>query len=60
MTTLLQRTVLFADLRGSTGLFETLGNAEAAAVVTQSVALMGQVRSWSAAVAPWSRRSATA
>lgn len=43
MTTLLQRTVLFADLRGSTGLFETLGNAEAAAVVTQSVALMGQV-----------------
>jgi class 3 adenylate cyclase len=43
MTTLLQRTVLFADLRGSTGLFETLGNAEAATVVTQSVALMGQV-----------------
>jgi class 3 adenylate cyclase len=43
MTTLLQRTVLFADLRGSTGLFETLGNAEAATVVTQSVALMGRV-----------------
>jgi adenylate cyclase len=43
MTTLLQRTVLFADLRGSTGLFETLGNAEAAAVVTQSVGLMGQI-----------------
>lgn len=43
MTVLLQRTVLFADLRGSTGLFETLGNAEAAAVVTQSVTLMGQI-----------------
>lgn len=43
MTTLFQRTVLFADLRGSTGLFETLGNAEAATVVTQSVALMGRV-----------------
>jgi adenylate cyclase len=43
MTSLVQRTVLFADLRGSTGLFETLGNAEAAAVVTQSVTLMGQV-----------------
>ena len=43
MTALLQRTVLFADLRGSTGLFETLGNAEAAAVVTQSVALMAQI-----------------
>ena len=43
MTALLQRTVLFADLRGSTGLFETLGNAEAAAVVTQSVAIMGQI-----------------
>lgn len=43
MTSLLQRTVLFADLRGSTGLFETLGNAEAASVVTQSVALMTQI-----------------
>lgn len=43
MTALLQRTVLFADLRGSTGLFEKLGNAEAASVVTQSVALMVQV-----------------
>ncbi len=43
MTALLQRTVLFADLRGSTGLFETLGNAEAASVVTQSVALMAQI-----------------
>jgi class 3 adenylate cyclase len=43
MTTLVKRTVLFADLRGSTGLYETLGNAQAASVVTQSVALMGQV-----------------
>ena len=43
MTVLLQRTVLFADLRGSTGLFEKLGNAEAASVVTQSVALMAQI-----------------
>lgn len=43
MSVLLQRTVLFADLRGSTGLFETLGNSEAASVVTQSVALMSQI-----------------
>lgn len=43
MTALVQRCVLFADLRGSTGLFETLGNAEAAAVVTQSVGLMAQI-----------------
>lgn len=43
MTSIVERTVLFADLRGSTGLFERLGNAEAAAVVTQSVALMGQI-----------------
>src|SRR5574341_592805 len=37
------RTVLFADLRGSTSLYETLGNAEATSVVTQSVALLGQI-----------------
>ena len=43
MTTLLPRTVLFADLRGSTGLFETLGNVDAAALVTQSVERLGQV-----------------
>ena len=43
MTALVQRSVLFADLRGSTGLFETLGNAEAAGVVTQSVGLMAQI-----------------
>ncbi len=29
MTQIRQRTVLFADLRGSTSLFETLSNAEA-------------------------------
>ena len=43
MTSSSSRTVLFADLRGSTALYETLGNAEAAAVVTQSVALLAQV-----------------
>lgn len=40
MTTIVERTVLFADLRGSTGLYESLGNAKAAAMVTQSVALL--------------------
>lgn len=43
MTQLIERTVLFADLRGSTSLYETLGNAEATAVVTQSVGLLAQV-----------------
>lgn len=33
-----QRTVLFADLRGSTSLYETLGNAAATGVVTRTVA----------------------
>jgi adenylate cyclase len=37
MTRISQRTVLFADLRGSTSLFETLGNAEATSVVTHTV-----------------------
>ncbi len=37
------RTVIFADLRGSTALFESLGNTEATAVVTQCVALLGDV-----------------
>ena len=40
MTAIRERTVLFADLRGSTGLYESLGNAEASALVTQTV---GQV-----------------
>ncbi len=43
MTQVLQRTVLFADLRGSTSMYETLGNSEATAVVTRSVSLLGQV-----------------
>lgn len=37
MTRISDRTVLFADLRGSTGLFESLGNAEATSVVTHCV-----------------------
>ena len=43
MTQVYQRTVLFADLRGSTSMYETLGNAEATTVVTQSVALLASV-----------------
>lgn len=43
MTQTIERTVLFADLRGSTALYERLGNAEATAVVTQSVALLARV-----------------
>lgn len=42
MTEIRERTVLFADLRGSTALFETLGNAEATSVVTHTVSLIGQ------------------
>lgn len=37
MTQISELTVLFADLRGSTALFETLGNAEATTVVTHCV-----------------------
>ena len=43
MTQIYERTILFADLRGSTSLYETLGNAEASAVVTQSVALIARI-----------------
>jgi class 3 adenylate cyclase len=43
MTQIVQRTILFADLRGSTSLYETMGNAEATAVVTQSVALLARI-----------------
>ena len=43
MTQSYERTILFADLRGSTSLYETLGNAEASAVVTQSVALLAGI-----------------
>jgi class 3 adenylate cyclase len=42
MTQISQQTVLFADLRGSTALFESLGNAEATSVVTQCVAAAGR------------------
>ena len=38
-----ERTVLFADLRGSTSMYETLGNADATAVVTRSVALLATI-----------------
>jgi len=41
MTRISDRTVLFADLRGSTGLFETLGNAEATTVVTHCINALG-------------------
>ena len=42
MTLITDRTVLFADLRGSTSLFETLGNAEATSVVTHCVNAMSR------------------
>lgn len=38
MTRIAERTILFADLRGSTSLYETLGNAEATSLVTHTVA----------------------
>lgn len=41
MTRISDRTVLFADLRGSTSLFESLGNAEATSVVTHCVNALG-------------------
>jgi class 3 adenylate cyclase len=43
MTSTAERTILFADLRGSTALYESLGTTEASAVVTQSVALCARV-----------------
>ncbi len=43
MTQIVERTMLFADLRGSTSMYETLGNADATAVVTQSVALLARI-----------------
>jgi len=42
MTQIRQRAVVFADLRGSTALFENLGNAEATSVVTHTIGLMRQ------------------
>jgi adenylate cyclase len=41
MTAIGQRSVLFADLRGSTALYEALGNAEATSVVTHTIGQMG-------------------
>ncbi len=43
MTQSVTCTVLFADLRGSTSLYESLGNAEAASVVTNSVSVVAKV-----------------
>ncbi len=43
MTEIHQRTVLFADLRGSTALYESLGNAAATEVVTQNVAVLTNI-----------------
>jgi len=43
MTVIVERTVLFADLRGSTAMYESLGNTDATAVVTQSIALLAQI-----------------
>jgi class 3 adenylate cyclase len=42
MTRIAERTVLFADLRGSTSLYEQLGNAEATSVVTHTVAALSR------------------
>ncbi|HET9821350.1 MAG TPA: adenylate/guanylate cyclase domain-containing protein [Burkholderiaceae bacterium] len=42
MTRIVERTVLFADLRGSTSLYERLGNAEATSVVTHTVGSLGE------------------
>ncbi|MDP9044560.1 MAG: adenylate/guanylate cyclase domain-containing protein [Pseudomonadota bacterium] len=43
MTEIVQRTVVFADLRGSTAMYETLGNTDATAVVTQSIGLLARI-----------------
>jgi class 3 adenylate cyclase len=42
MTQISDLTVLFADLRGSTALFETLGNAEATSVVTHCIGALSR------------------
>jgi len=42
MTQISDLTVLFADLRGSTALFETLGNAEATSVVTHCIGALAR------------------
>lgn len=42
MSRIVERTVVFADLRGSTALFEILGNAEATALVTQCTTMLAR------------------
>jgi adenylate cyclase len=42
MTRIAERTVMFADLRGSTSLYERLGNAEATSVVTHTIGSIGR------------------
>src|SRR5262245_13719258 len=42
MLTSSDRTVLFADLRGSTSLYESMGNAHAAEIVTRTVGLLAR------------------
>ena len=59
MTQISDRTILFADLRGSTGLFETLGNAEAT-VGGDALRVRRWARRWRSTAAMWSRRWATA
>ena len=43
MTRIVERTVLFADLRGSTALYERIGNAQATTVVTLAVAQLVRI-----------------
>ena len=43
MSTPVERTILFVDLRGSTALYLSLGNTQAASVVTQSMTLLQQI-----------------
>ena len=42
-TQIVERTILFADLRGSTALYERLGNAAATAVVTQCIEMLARI-----------------
>lgn len=42
MATIKRRIVLFADLRGSTALYETLGNAQATTLVTRSITTLAR------------------
>lgn len=43
MSSPVERTILFVDLRGSTALYLSLGNTQAASVVTQSMTLLQQI-----------------